>query len=100
MCKIAYKPSIASQGQADRRSLMRDFETRFATHLFSLEATLAQRSLTANDVADLSARLSAIEAQSGHQKRESTSVKRNVLMSAQPRFSGAQLSPHTFDGTT
>ncbi|KAH8025730.1 hypothetical protein HPB51_010971 [Rhipicephalus microplus] len=79
---------------------MQDFKTRFATRLLSLEATLAQRGPTADVVADLAARLSVIEEKSGLQQRVSTAVERNIFLSAQPRFFGAQLPPPTFDGTT
>ncbi|KAL1487090.1 hypothetical protein MTO96_046675 [Rhipicephalus appendiculatus] len=54
--------ALASQGAADRRALMQDFETRFASRLLSLETMLAQRTSTADDVvADLAARVSVIE---------------------------------------
>ncbi|KAL1435127.1 hypothetical protein MTO96_011257 [Rhipicephalus appendiculatus] len=93
--------ALASQSEADRRALMQDFETRFAARLLSLETTLAQRTSTADDVvADLAARVSVIEAQSGRQQRVSTSVEQNVPMSPQSRFFRAQLPPPTFDATT
>ncbi|KAL1441908.1 hypothetical protein MTO96_008176 [Rhipicephalus appendiculatus] len=93
--------ALASQGEADRRALMQDFETRFASRLLSLETMLAQRTSTADDVvADLAARVSVIEAQSSRQQRVSTSVEQNVPMLAQSRFFRAQLPPPTFDGTT
>ncbi|KAH8024183.1 hypothetical protein HPB51_022244 [Rhipicephalus microplus] len=66
---------------------LQDFETRFATRLFSLEATLAQRAPTADVAAVLAVRLSVIEEQSGLQQRVSTVVKRNVPLSAEPPFS-------------
>ncbi|KAH7939231.1 hypothetical protein HPB52_009084 [Rhipicephalus sanguineus] len=93
--------ALASQGEADRRALMQDFETRFATRLLSLETALAQRTSTADDVvADLAARVSVIEAQSNRQQRVSTSVEQNNIGRAQSRFFGAHLPPPTFDGTT
>ncbi|XP_049272511.1 ATP-binding cassette sub-family C member 2 [Rhipicephalus sanguineus] len=93
--------ALASQGEADRRALMQDFETRFATRLLSLETALAQRTSTADDVvADLAARVSVIEAQSNRQQRVSTSVEQNNIGRAQSRFFGAHLLPPTFDGTT
>ncbi|KAH7976694.1 hypothetical protein HPB52_018308 [Rhipicephalus sanguineus] len=93
--------ALASQGEADRRALMHDFETRFATRLLSLETALAQRTSTADDVvADLAARVSVIEAQSSRQQRVSTSVEQNNTGRAQSRFFGAHLLPPTFDGTT
>ncbi|KAL1474127.1 hypothetical protein MTO96_038217 [Rhipicephalus appendiculatus] len=93
--------ALASQGEADRRALMQDFETRFASRLLSLETMLAQRTSTADDVvADLAARVSVIEAQSSRQQRVPTLVEQNVPMLAQSRFFRAQLPPPTFDGTT
>ncbi|KAH7947620.1 hypothetical protein HPB52_014611 [Rhipicephalus sanguineus] len=93
--------ALASQGEADRRALMQDFETRFATRLLSLETALAQRTSTADDVvADLAARVSVIEAQSSRQQRVSTSAEQNNIGRAQSRFFGAHLLPPTFDGTT
>ncbi|KAL1487130.1 hypothetical protein MTO96_031105 [Rhipicephalus appendiculatus] len=93
--------ALASQGEADRRALIQDLETRFAARLLSLETTLAQRTSTADDVvADLAAQVSVIEAQSGRQQRVSTSVEQNVPVSDQSRFFRAQLPPPTFDGTT
>ncbi|KAL1426912.1 hypothetical protein MTO96_017904 [Rhipicephalus appendiculatus] len=93
--------ALASQGEADRRALMQDFETRFASRLLSLETMLAQRTSTADDVvADLAERVSVIEAQSSRQQRVSTSVEQNVPMLAQSRVFRAQLPPPTFDGTT
>ncbi|KAL1416095.1 hypothetical protein MTO96_028264 [Rhipicephalus appendiculatus] len=77
--------ALASQGEADRRALMQDFETRFASRLLSLETMLAQRTSTADDVvADLAARVSVIEAQSSRQQRVSTSVEQNVPMPIDP----------------
>ncbi|KAH8027065.1 hypothetical protein HPB51_001961 [Rhipicephalus microplus] len=55
---------------------MKDFETRFATPLLCLETTLAQLAPTADVVADLAARLSVIEEQSGLQQRVSTVLLR------------------------
>ncbi|KAH7951826.1 hypothetical protein HPB52_013438 [Rhipicephalus sanguineus] len=90
--------ALASQGEADRRALMQDFETRFATRLLSLETALAQRTSTADDVvADLAARVSVIEAQSSRQQRVSTSVEQNNIGRAQSRLFGAHLLPPTFD---
>ncbi|KAH8009342.1 hypothetical protein HPB51_015665 [Rhipicephalus microplus] len=51
-------------------------------------------------VADLAAWLSVIEEQSGLKQHVSTKVERNVPLSAQPRFFGAQLPPPTLDDTT
>ncbi|KAH8037856.1 hypothetical protein HPB51_018344 [Rhipicephalus microplus] len=78
---------------------MQDFETRFATRLLSLVATLPQRATTVDIVADLAAGLSVIEEQPSLQQRVSTAVERYVL-SAPLRFFGAQLPPPTFDGST
>ncbi|KAL1480007.1 hypothetical protein MTO96_034758 [Rhipicephalus appendiculatus] len=76
--------ALASQGEADRRALMQDFETRFASRLLSLETMLAERTSTADDVvADLAARVSVIEAQSSRQQRVSTSVEQNVPINVQ-----------------
>lgn len=57
--------ALVLQGEADRRALMQDFETRFATRLLSLEATFAQRAPTVDVIADLAEQLSVIEEQSG-----------------------------------
>ncbi|KAH8030309.1 hypothetical protein HPB51_006741 [Rhipicephalus microplus] len=91
--------ALVSQGEADRRALMKDFETSFATRLLSLEATLAQRAPMADVIVGLAARLSVIEEQFGLQQCVSTAVERNVPLPAQPWFFGAQLPPLTFNGT-
>ncbi|KAH8038117.1 hypothetical protein HPB51_022351 [Rhipicephalus microplus] len=95
-----YLKALVLQDETDRRALMQYFETRFATCLLLLEATLTQHAPTADVVADLAVRLSVIEEQSGFQQRASTPVERNVPLPAQPRFFGAQLPPLTFAGTT
>ncbi|KAH8025460.1 hypothetical protein HPB51_008375 [Rhipicephalus microplus] len=86
--------ALVSQGEAERRALRQVVETHFATHLFSLEATLAQCAPTTDVVADLAASSLSLRSSLAF-SNVSTAVERNVPLLAQPWFFGAELPPPT-----